>query len=356
MLVVETIARNRRDHLVKGVPIEKLARDLRVSRNTIRKVVRGDATSHTYERTIQPLPKLGPWVEELERRLESRGQREEAAPGSPVSAAYPRGPCGARLQGRLRRGAALRQGLAPPSPSVVAVAGLRAAELRPGRGLPVRLEPRVRAPGGCDDPGEGCAHAALLQPVARSCARQITMQLVQIFPREGQEMVFIVRSARVGARRPRRDRLRAVALRADPGAQARGPAQRRALQGLEAARRPRPAADPARGPRRRRPPVRHGARGGSGRRAVARSCARQSKEPVEAACAEALDCGTCSADVVRSARVDARRTQHPRPAAPAGAAGRHPDARGPAASLPAGGRLPALRQPEGGRSSMVARA
>ena len=71
MLVVETIARIRRDHLVKGVPIKKLARDLRVSRNTIRKVVRGDATSHTYEHTLQPMPKLGPWVEELERRLEA---------------------------------------------------------------------------------------------------------------------------------------------------------------------------------------------------------------------------------------------------------------------------------------------
>ena len=70
MLVVETIARIRRDHLAKGVPIKKLARDLRVSKNTIRKVVRGDATSHTYERKIQPMPKLGPWVEALERILE----------------------------------------------------------------------------------------------------------------------------------------------------------------------------------------------------------------------------------------------------------------------------------------------
>ena len=60
-------------------------------------------------------------------------------------------------------------------------------------------------------------------------------------------------------------------------------------------------------------------------------------EAVEAACAEALDCGACSADVVRSARADARRAQHPRPAAPAGAAGDHPDARGPAAAPPAGG-------------------
>ena len=30
ILVVETIARIRRDHLVRGVPIKKIARDLRV--------------------------------------------------------------------------------------------------------------------------------------------------------------------------------------------------------------------------------------------------------------------------------------------------------------------------------------
>ena len=76
MLVVETIARIRRDHLVKGVPIKKLARDLRVSKNTIRKVVRGDATSHTYDRKIQPMPKLGLWVDELERQLEVNEKKD----------------------------------------------------------------------------------------------------------------------------------------------------------------------------------------------------------------------------------------------------------------------------------------
>ena len=40
MLVVETIARIRREHLGKGVPIKKVARDLKVARNTVRKVVR----------------------------------------------------------------------------------------------------------------------------------------------------------------------------------------------------------------------------------------------------------------------------------------------------------------------------
>ena len=52
MLVVETIAKIRLDHLVRGVPIKKIARDLRVSKNTVRKVVRGDETSFSYERKI----------------------------------------------------------------------------------------------------------------------------------------------------------------------------------------------------------------------------------------------------------------------------------------------------------------
>ena len=75
MLVVETIARIRRDHLVRGVPIKKIARDLRVSKNMVRKVVRGDETSYSYERKIQPMPKLGPWVDELERRLEANEKK-----------------------------------------------------------------------------------------------------------------------------------------------------------------------------------------------------------------------------------------------------------------------------------------
>ena len=75
MLVVETIARIRRDHLVRGVPIKKIARDLRVSKNTVRKVVRGDETSYGYARKIQPMPKLGPWVDELERQLEANEKK-----------------------------------------------------------------------------------------------------------------------------------------------------------------------------------------------------------------------------------------------------------------------------------------
>ena len=45
MLVVETIARIRRERFIKGKTIREIARDLKVSRNTVRKVLRSGATS-----------------------------------------------------------------------------------------------------------------------------------------------------------------------------------------------------------------------------------------------------------------------------------------------------------------------
>ena len=69
MLVVETVARIRRAHLVQGKTIKAISRELGLSRNTVRKVLRSGETSFAYEREVQPRPKLGPWAEELERRL-----------------------------------------------------------------------------------------------------------------------------------------------------------------------------------------------------------------------------------------------------------------------------------------------
>ena len=69
MLVVETIGRIRREHWVKGKSIKEIARDLKVSRNTVRKVLRSGETSFSYEREIQPRPKLGRWREELDHLL-----------------------------------------------------------------------------------------------------------------------------------------------------------------------------------------------------------------------------------------------------------------------------------------------
>jgi len=69
MLVVETIGRIRREHLVKGKSIKEIARDLNVSRNTVRKVLRSGETSFSYEREVQPRPKLGRWKAEIDRLL-----------------------------------------------------------------------------------------------------------------------------------------------------------------------------------------------------------------------------------------------------------------------------------------------
>ena len=71
MLVVETIARIRREYFVKGKPIKEIVRDVKVSGNTVRKVIRSQATAFTYDRRVQPMPKLGPWTAELERMLEA---------------------------------------------------------------------------------------------------------------------------------------------------------------------------------------------------------------------------------------------------------------------------------------------
>jgi transposase len=69
MLTVETIGRIRREHFLKGKAIKEIVRDLRVSRNTVRKVLRSGETSFAYERTIQPRPKLGRWTAELDDLL-----------------------------------------------------------------------------------------------------------------------------------------------------------------------------------------------------------------------------------------------------------------------------------------------
>ena len=50
-----------------------------VSRKVVRKVIRSEATEFRYERGTQPLPKLGPWREQLEAFLganEEKGRRE----------------------------------------------------------------------------------------------------------------------------------------------------------------------------------------------------------------------------------------------------------------------------------------
>src|SRR5690606_19863989 len=79
MLIVETIARIRRAHFVQGKPIKAICRELKISRKVVRKVLRSGETAFEYERTVQPMPKIGPYKDELDRILagnESKAARE----------------------------------------------------------------------------------------------------------------------------------------------------------------------------------------------------------------------------------------------------------------------------------------
>ena len=56
-----TIARVRCEYLVRGRSIRDIARELHISRNTVRNILRSLETGFVYERNVQPQPKLGPW-------------------------------------------------------------------------------------------------------------------------------------------------------------------------------------------------------------------------------------------------------------------------------------------------------
>jgi predicted transcriptional regulator len=66
---VDTIARVRREFFVRGKTIKEICRELHVSRNTVRKIIRSGATEFEYERRVQPQPMIGPWRDDLERLL-----------------------------------------------------------------------------------------------------------------------------------------------------------------------------------------------------------------------------------------------------------------------------------------------
>lgn len=65
MLVVETIAKIRRAYFIQGKLIKQICRELQVSRNRVRKVVRFGTTGFSYDRSRQPRTKIDPWRSEL---------------------------------------------------------------------------------------------------------------------------------------------------------------------------------------------------------------------------------------------------------------------------------------------------
>jgi transposase len=79
MLIVESIAKVRRAYLVHNKPIKEICREFHLSRKVVRKVIRSEATEFHYERRRQPLPRIGPWQEQLDELLlanEAKSARE----------------------------------------------------------------------------------------------------------------------------------------------------------------------------------------------------------------------------------------------------------------------------------------
>ena len=62
MLIVETIRKVRLAAMRQEKPIKQIARELRLSKNTVRKILRGDLTELHYERRVQPRPMLGTFI------------------------------------------------------------------------------------------------------------------------------------------------------------------------------------------------------------------------------------------------------------------------------------------------------
>lgn len=70
MVGVDLIGDIRRAYFEQRRPIKEIVRTLSVSRATVRRVVRSQKTVFTYERAVQPAPKLGEWVAVLTGILE----------------------------------------------------------------------------------------------------------------------------------------------------------------------------------------------------------------------------------------------------------------------------------------------
>jgi len=52
-----------------------ICRELKLARKVVRKVIRSDAIEFRYEREAQPLPKIGPWKDELDRPLSANEEK-----------------------------------------------------------------------------------------------------------------------------------------------------------------------------------------------------------------------------------------------------------------------------------------
>ena len=71
---MELIGQIRRAFFEQRRAIKEISRELRVSRTTVRKVVRSGRTTFKYAREVQPSPKLGEWMGPLREIVEAEAQ------------------------------------------------------------------------------------------------------------------------------------------------------------------------------------------------------------------------------------------------------------------------------------------
>lgn len=72
---METIRKIRNAHHRDHKPIRQIARDMNLSRNTVRTILRSEATELHYERTVQPSPKLEAFKASLSRMLDEDARK-----------------------------------------------------------------------------------------------------------------------------------------------------------------------------------------------------------------------------------------------------------------------------------------
>jgi transposase-like protein len=175
VLVVATIPKTRRDHLVEGKSIKAIARDRGVSRNTLRKVLRPGETAFRYERVAQPLPRLAAFRERLEALLaenEAKGRRERLTLMQSLEGLQAEGFAGSydavrRFASRWRREHVADHGFLPPT-------------FAPGEGYQFDWSHEIVVLGG----------VITKVKVTHIRLRHSRMPFVQAYPRESQEMVF----------------------------------------------------------------------------------------------------------------------------------------------------------------------
>jgi transposase len=77
MKSVDTIAKVRRAFHVQGWSVKRISRELHVSRNTVRKILRSGETVFGYERERQPKPRIDPWRGQLDGFLSTNRVKPE---------------------------------------------------------------------------------------------------------------------------------------------------------------------------------------------------------------------------------------------------------------------------------------